>query len=480
MFDRSISNSGINLDEQAQIRLIKQARYVLGKWLGTKDFELDTSLSAFIHIQFTQTPPQDKLATYIHALNDVGLKATIRFAKKIHLIDADLHSLANHHPNCWDGSDIKMAAFWIKQNPNWVDSKDKNGLSPLSKAILRSSCKVVLFLLNNNALITESILKTALSLYNCTGHKHALTVLNILRQHSGYNDIQTQINELEESEKRNLLDVANNFLNKARALIPFSVNIRGGDPYKKIILLQLVRCINTPFMKQLTTLNLDPNIDTPAEQSFMVEQPDGKMTVYTLKSLMNELLGQQVPRDKKMHHKNGEAISKMELIENLAKNAAKHGVGNCMEYIVLVCMFLAEYQTPYALRYEALGMMGRGKGDHSFIVLNRLTNSDPSDLITWGKQATICDPWFNEAVNVHEQLQLAPSKQAAVIKHCLEYQDHIITVLSAQDTGLGHSKRWNAKYSTYPHMLFSQREPYRKEEKLTAPNSVLHSSKGGG
>lgn len=479
MFDRSIHNSRINLDKQAQIKLIKQVRYILSKWLGTKNFELDTTLSAFIHIQFTQIPSQDELITYTNVLNNAGIKATLRFGKQIHLVDANLHLLASHHPECWDGKDVKMAELWTKQNPNWIYDKDKNGLSPLSKAIARSSCEAVLFLLNNNALVTESVFKTALSVYNSTIRKHALTVLNILKQHSVCDDIKTQINELEENEKKHLLEVAKDFVSKARALIPFSVNLPGGDPYKKIILLQLARCSNTPFMKQLATLNLDPNIDTPSDQSFMVEQPSGEMTVYTLQSLMDELLRQTLPRDKKLYHKDGQAISKIELIESLAKNSVKHGVGNCMEYIVLVCMFLAEYQSIHSIRYEALGMMGRGKGDHSFIVLNRLEQSDLTDLNTWGKQATICDPWFNEAVNVHDQLQLEPSMRAAVIKHCLEYQDHIIAVLGGQDAGLGHSTRWNTKYGAYPQMLFSHREPYKKEENLPALNSELHSSKGG-
>ncbi|MDR3502579.1 MAG: hypothetical protein P4L79_08345 [Legionella sp.] len=478
MFDRSIRNLRINLDEQAQINLIKQARCVLSKWLGSQNFELDTTLAAFIYIKFAQTP-LDELVAYTNVLNDAGIKATLRFSKQIHLIDADLHLLASHHPEFWDGTDVKMAEFWIKQNPNWIYDKDKNGQTPLSKAIVRSSCDAVLFLLNNNALVTESVLKTALSIYTCTAHKHARAVLSILKQHIVCNDMQTQINELEENEKNHLLNVAKHFVRKARALIPFSANLPGGNPYKKIILLHLARCRSTSFTKQLAALNLDPNIDTPTDQSFRVEQPNGEKAVYTLQSLMHELLGQLIPRDKKIYHKDGKPISKMELIENLAKNAVKHGVGNCMEYIVLVCMFLAEYQTPTPIRYEALGMMGRDKGDHSFIVLNRLAKSDPADLKTWGKQATICDPWFNEAVNVHEQLQLEPEKQAAVIKRCLEYQEHIITILSAQDTGLGHSKRWNAKYGDYPQKLFSCREPYRKEESLPDPNSELHSSKGG-
>ncbi|WP_133135080.1 ankyrin repeat domain-containing protein [Legionella rowbothamii] len=479
MFDRSISNSRINWDDQAQIKLIKQAKYVLSKWLGTKNFVLDTTLLAFIHIQFAQTPSQDELVTYTNALNDAGIKATLRFGKQIHLIDTNLYQLASHHPELWDGTDVKMAELWTKQNPNWIYETDKNGQSPLFKAIGRSSLEAVIFLLNNNALVTDLVLKTALSIYTGSDHEHALAVLNILKQHSTDSDIQTQINEFEENKKRAVLDVAKHFVSKARALIPFSVNLPGGNLYKKIILLQLARCSSTEFAKQLTTLNLDPNIDTPTAQSFMVEQPNGEVTVYTLHSLMHELLGQLVPRDRKIYHKDGKPVSKIELLESLAKNSVKHGVGNCMEYIVLVCMFLAEYQALAPIRYEALGMMGRDKGDHSFIVLNRLPKSDPTDLKTWGGQATICDPWFNEAVNVQEQLQLEPSKQAAVIKHCLKYQDHIITVLSTRDTGLGHSKRWNIKYGAYPQMLFSHREPYSKEENLPAPNSALHSSKGG-
>ncbi|USQ12608.1 hypothetical protein J2N86_07725 [Legionella lytica] len=479
MFDRSIRSSWINLEEQVQNKLIKQAKCVLSKWLGTQDFELDATLPAFIHIQFAQTPTQDELAAYTNVLNNAGIKATPRFGKKIHLIDANLHLLASYHPECWDGTDVKMAQFWTNQNPNWIYDKDKKGQSPLSKAIVRSSCDAVLFLLNNNALITESVLKTALSVYTYTARQHALEVLNILKQHSVCNGLQTQISALENDEKKYLLDIAKHFVNKARALIPFSVNRPGGNTYKKIILLLLARCSGNTFTKQLAALNLDPNIDIPITQPFTIQKSNGEMSVYTLQSILDELKGQLTPRDKKIYHKDGKLISKMELIENIAKNAVKHGVGNCMEYVVLVFMFLAEYQPIFPIRYEALGMMGKDKGDHSFIVLNRLVKSTPTDLKTWGKQATICDPWLNEAVNVDEQLQLQPDNQAAIIKHCLKYQDHIITVLSPQDAGKGHSKRWNGKYGSHPQMLFSHREPYNKEENVTSPSSELHSSNGG-
>jgi len=73
----------------------------------------------------------------------------------------------------------------------------------------------------------------------------------------------------------------------------------------------------------------------------------------------------------------------------LAMSAKLFKVGNC------------QAQASHALGYLITSLkithaeIFRLQQDHAFLVIGREPNSDPSDYMTWGKNAVICDPWSN-------------------------------------------------------------------------------------
>lgn len=282
-----------------------------------------------------------------------------------------------------------------------------------------------------------------------------------------------QISEQEVKEKIYLLRIAKFFARKARELAPFSTNQPKGVLCKKKILLQLVRSVPTPSIKQYYNLELDPNIDTPDDQPIIVTDLDGNVVYKTLSQIFAEII--KLPeRDPKKVRKDGSLITAMEFFEKTAKNTVRHGVGNCFELATIIIMLINEYKifdhTP--IRYELLGLKGKNNGDHAFIVFNRAAGSQLNNMKSWGNYATICDPWFEESMNVSEQLQLDSEQQTKSIQHYLKFQNHI-SFMSAGETGRGHSKHWQQKHGTNPQCLFINRRARDKKENITTPYPVV-------
>lgn len=76
---------------------------------------------------------------------------------------------------------------------------------------------------------------------------------------------------------------------------------------------------------------------------------------------------------------------------SMAKKMIKYSIGACLEYAFLGVFYIAmRYPHLFA---EIAYIKG---GDHVFIVLARDPHSDPSDPLTWGQQAVICDPWAKQ------------------------------------------------------------------------------------
>lgn len=80
-------------------------------------------------------------------------------------------------------------------------------------------------------------------------------------------------------------------------------------------------------------------------------------------------------------------------------------VGNCSEYSLYALNQLTHEKTKYVIHGEIAHISNE---DHVFIVLNRLSNSDPKNYKTWGVNAVIVDPWYGLVYPVSEiELRLA-------------------------------------------------------------------------
>lgn len=76
-----------------------------------------------------------------------------------------------------------------------------------------------------------------------------------------------------------------------------------------------------------------------------------------------------------------------------AASKAKHvGCGNCGEQAALA--FVDLYGRLHA---RPLDYMVRTNADHAFVVIGRARRSRIGNLMTWGNDAVVCDPWDNKA-----------------------------------------------------------------------------------
>lgn len=77
-------------------------------------------------------------------------------------------------------------------------------------------------------------------------------------------------------------------------------------------------------------------------------------------------------------------IAKMRIIADEVK---KQRCGNCGEFSVLAFMYL------YDKGVRPLDWMSLVGGDHAFVLIGRQSKSDANNVLTWGKNAAVCDPW---------------------------------------------------------------------------------------
>lgn len=68
----------------------------------------------------------------------------------------------------------------------------------------------------------------------------------------------------------------------------------------------------------------------------------------------------------------------------------RYFMGNCLELSFMALHYIAENSEAKAEIFYLEG------GDHAFLVVGRLPNSDPTDPNTWGEDAYISDPWANK------------------------------------------------------------------------------------
>lgn len=120
-----------------------------------------------------------------------------------------------------------------------------------------------------------------------------------------------------------------------------------------------------------------------------------------------------------------------------------------------VCLIDAAFN-PQLIRFEILSLP-IGKGDHSFVVIDRDPNSDLSDPSKWGSRAILIDPWYHEMGYIHQL------KKSGAMKQINRYKKNI-EILYQGEIGSGHTKRWyNKKRSEF---FFCQREARKNDENL--------------
>jgi hypothetical protein len=96
-------------------------------------------------------------------------------------------------------------------------------------------------------------------------------------------------------------------------------------------------------------------------------------------------LGNLKPEDKDMVNSSFENFLHSSFL------SAHHHAGNCKEQAYLALDYIQRNdKEAHAEVYQF------DKLDHAFVVVDREKNSDPTKPSSWGKNATICDPWNNE------------------------------------------------------------------------------------
>jgi hypothetical protein len=80
-----------------------------------------------------------------------------------------------------------------------------------------------------------------------------------------------------------------------------------------------------------------------------------------------------------------------DVLESSADWAKHYGCGNCGEQSALAFVYLRD------MGIRPLDWMQVDNFRHAFVVVGRLSGSDPEDYTTWGPSAYYCDPWKGDA-----------------------------------------------------------------------------------
>lgn len=80
--------------------------------------------------------------------------------------------------------------------------------------------------------------------------------------------------------------------------------------------------------------------------------------------------------------------------------AINNGIGNCMEYAIFA--FAEMRRLKFGIRAEIIYI---SNGNHVFLVLDRLKDSDLQNPASWGYNAVICDAWSGEVYPAEDLLQ---------------------------------------------------------------------------
>lgn len=189
----------------------------------------------------------------------------------------------------------------------------------------------------------------------------------------------------------------------------------------------------------LWNLNLNeinPNSHLNKDQCVFVKNKKNIMTVEQVR----EYLGDYYLDSKAARHKDKTKITRAHEFEKIAKLSAEHGVGNCGECSSTAMQILKELKcTNTEKKYNSIEMLYLdGKGDHTFLVINRKYQSDLSNPHSWGNDAILVDAWSNECGYIKHMLQ---NKNSILQKYIMKYH-HEIEVNVKALVGFGHTMRW--------------------------------------
>jgi hypothetical protein len=77
----------------------------------------------------------------------------------------------------------------------------------------------------------------------------------------------------------------------------------------------------------------------------------------------------------------------------ISESAIENKFGNCLEQSCVAYTFLREQKN--IIKVDKASIQGGG-GDHAFVIIGRIPDSQIDVVETWGEKAVICDPWADE------------------------------------------------------------------------------------
>ncbi len=175
----------------------------------------------------------------------------------------------------------------------------------------------------------------------------------------------------------------------------------------------------------------------------------------TVDEALMYLLG-TAPRLNKSTHRDGTTVTSQEKLEANAKNAIRHGIGNCVECASLAFVMLMEYAGPgtdtkLPPLTAPLPTVEKAKvsnpGDHHFVLINRNVSVNILDFDGWANDPNlvICDPWWftDDGGDAHFFI----SKQARDLRAEIHENAKGLAVDLALPLGSGHSTRLDTRHA---------------------------------
>ncbi len=242
-----------------------------------------------------------------------------------------------------------------------------------------------------------------------------------------------------------LLHIAKLVLKKARIFAPISSN-REHRNTAKLLWLNAMRASKDDrgIRDWIFTLTLDLGftgddsetlifIPVQIQPQIKLAREDGYISLLNLNDFVFDELS--IPDDK-VRHKDGSIYGSKHLLERVARNVIKWGIGNCSDLSILSLILLMHYQFDSLTRLakilngtpiEIIALTGslsdeievyiddldqddedndNPEYDHEFVVINRTPGSKLRDPKTWGNptEVIILDAWTNECYPLSELL----------------------------------------------------------------------------
>ncbi len=84
-------------------------------------------------------------------------------------------------------------------------------------------------------------------------------------------------------------------------------------------------------------------------------------------------------------------------LEKSAEAAQAYGCGNCGEQSAIAFVYLRQLKT------FPIDWMQVNDYEHAFVIIGRALGSEPTDYLTWGPDAVVCDPWRDVVATVKSE-----------------------------------------------------------------------------